>query len=405
MKFKNALLFSTFACFSAFFTAAQNRQSTARHEPASGYDGKFRTSIFTKGMREAYLPLLFPTSHAANLVRLQNGDTLCFWFSGVREGVSNVAIMESRLPKGSRQWGQTVEIDHQAGRSFQNPVPFQAPNGRLWLLHTSQPADQGQANAEVVYLTSDDNGKTWKGPVPLFSKPGAFVRQPLLPISAERWLLPMYYTPSRSITDRAESNYSVVQITNDGGRTWKECEVPDSNGLVQQSIVKLPTGHFIGFFRSRYADFIYSNTSDDGCGWTVPLPTRLPNNNSSIQVASLKDGSLVMAFNNIGSVVARAQPQVGPRTPLSVALSEDGGKTWPWVRDIETGHPRRKQADRREAGGKGEEYSYPSILQNEDGSIDVAFSYLRKTIKVVRFDKRWIKGGNTIGTFKGNQQP
>ncbi|HTF44698.1 MAG TPA: exo-alpha-sialidase, partial [Terriglobales bacterium] len=131
-------------------------------------------------MREAYLPLLFPTSHAANLVRLQNGDTLCFWFSGVREGVSNVAIVESRLPKGSKQWGQTVEIDHQAGRSFQNPVPFQAPNGRLWLLHTSQPAGQGQANAEVVYLTSDDDGKTWKGPVPLFSKPGAFVRQPLL---------------------------------------------------------------------------------------------------------------------------------------------------------------------------------------------------------------------------------
>jgi predicted neuraminidase len=195
-----------------------------------------------------------------------------------------------------------------------------------------------------------------------------------------------------------------VQITNDGGRTWKECEVPESNGLVQQSVVKLPTGHFIGFFRSRYSDFVYSNTSDDGCRWTVPLPTRLPNNNSSIQVAILKDGSLVVAFNNISSVVARAHPQAGPRTPLSVALSEDGGKTWPWVRDIETGHPRHEDADRREGGRKGEEYSYPSILQNGDGNIDVAFSYLRKTIKVVRFDKHWIKAGNTIGTFKGNRR-
>ena len=212
------------------------------------------------------------------------------------------------------------------------------------------------------------------------------------------------HTPSRSITDGAESNYSAVQVTNDGGRTWKECEVPQSNGLVQQSIVKLSNGHFIGFFRSRYADFIYSDTSDDGCTWTVPVSTRLPNNNSSIQVASLKDGSLVMAFNNIRAVGTKGKPQAGPRKPLSVALSEDGGSTWPWVRDIEAGHSSPEEPDRREDTRKGEEFSYPSILQDRDGNIDVAFSYLRKTIKVVRFDKSWIKGGNTVGIFKGDRQ-
>ncbi|MGA9041397.1 MAG: sialidase family protein [Terriglobales bacterium] len=404
MKFRNSwLLLSVFASFCASFTAAQTTPTTPRHEAATSYDGKFRKSAL-KGVQEAYLPSLFPSSHAANLVKLQNDDILCFWFSGIHEGLSNVAIVESRLPKGSKQWTQTVEVDQQEGRSFQNPVPFQAPDGRLWLLHTSQPAGQWQTNAEVVYLTSDDNGKVWKGPMPLFTKPGGFVRQPLVPISAERWLLPMYYTPSRSITDGAESNYSAVQVTNDGGRTWKECEVPQSNGLVQQSIVKLSNGHFIGFFRSRYADFIYSDTSDDGCTWTVPVSTRLPNNNSSIQVASLKDGSLVMAFNNIRAVGTKGKPQAGPRKPLSVALSEDGGSTWPWVRDIEAGHSSPEEPDRREDTRKGEEFSYPSILQDRDGNIDVAFSYLRKTIKVVRFDKSWIKGGNTVGIFKGDRQ-
>ena len=404
MKFRNSwLLFSVLASFRASFTAAQNTPTAPGHEAATSYDGKFRKSAL-KGVQEAYLPSPFPSFHAANLVKLQNGELLCFWFSAIHEGLSNVAIEESRLPKGSKQWSQTVEVDHQEGRSFQNPVPFQAPDGRLWLLHTSQPAGQWQTNAEVVYLISDDNRTTWKGPLPLFTKPGAFVRQPLVPISAERWLLPMYYTPSRSITDGAESNYSAVQITNDFGRTWKECEVFQSNGQVQQSVVKLSNGHFIGFFRSRYADFIYSDTFDDGCTWTVPVSTHLPKNNSSIQVASLKDGSLVMAFNNISAVGTKGKPQAGLRKPLSVALSEDGGDTWPWVRDIEAGHSGPEEAERRENTRKGEEYSHPAILQDEGGKIDVAFSYLCKTIKVVRFDENWIKGGNTVGTFKGNRQ-
>jgi len=397
------LLLSAMAFFCASFTAAENRLPTPRHEAATRYDGKFRRSPST-GLQQAYLPVLFASSHAANLVKLQNGDMLCFWFSGIREGLSNVAIVVSRLRERSKRWGKPVEIDHQEGRSFQNPVPFQAPDGRLWLLHTSQPAGQWQMNAEVLYLTSDDNGKTWKGPLPLFTKHGAFVRQPLIPISAKSWLLPMYYTPSSGITDGAESNYSAVQITNDGGTTWKECEVPQSSGLVQQSVVKLSTGQFLGFFRSRYADFIYSDTSNDGCTWTVPRPTHLPNNNSSIQAAILKDGSLVMAFNNVSAVVTRGKPQAGPRKPLSVALSEEGGNTWPWVRDIETGNPNHETGSREENARKGEEFSYPSILQDADGNIDVAFTYLRKTIKVVRFDKNWIKGGNTLGTFKDNQQ-
>jgi len=110
-----------------------------------------------------------------------------------------------------------------------------------------------------------------------------------------------------------------VKITSDGGKTWKECKVPKSNGLVQQSVVRLATGHFLGFFRSRYADFIYKNTSEDGCEWTVPTPTYLPNNNSSIQLAMLQDGSLVIAFNNSSAAVNRNKTGTSVRKPLSIA--------------------------------------------------------------------------------------
>lgn len=391
-------------CVCVFLSAAlidvQATSPTPAGSEVTQFDGTFRASS-ARGAEEAYLEKLFRSSHAANLVKLQNGDLLCFWFSGTREGESNVAIVMSRLAKGSAQWSKTAEIDHEEGRSFQNPVAFQAPDGRLWLLHTSQLAGQGQINAEVLYLTSDDAGQTWTRPRPLFTQPGSFIRHPPVLISKKVWLLPMYYTPSRNITDGAESHYSAVKVSRDGGKSWKECKIPQSNGLVQQSVLRLANEHFLGFFRSRYADFIYQSTSENGCDWTVPTPTHLPNNNSSIQSAMLRDGSLVIAFNNNSSGVARDKTGVAVRKPLSIALSQDDGETWPWVRDIETGDSAGQQKEVRD--WTHEEYSYPSLLQDANGKIIVAYTYNREAIKVVRFDEEWIKQGRTEGKFEGDR--
>jgi predicted neuraminidase len=388
------------------WVAVAGAQETSRKPAAidaNQPDGMFRSSV-TVGMEEAYLGRLFPISHAANLVKLKNGDLLCFWFSGTGEGQSNVAIVMSRLTKGSEQWGKTVEIDHQLGKSFQNPVGFQSPDGRVWLMHTSQPAGEGQTNAQILYLTSDDDGQTWSLPRPLFTQPGSFVRHPPILLSRKNWLLPMYYTPSRTITEGAESHYSVVKITNDSGKHWRECRIPGSNGLVQETVVRLGTGQFLGFFRSRYADFIYQSTSQDGCTWIAPAPTRLPNNNSSIQMTLLKDSSLILAFNNVNSGTTRDKPRASARKPLSIALSEDGGATWPWVRDIETGSAAiaGSTQDDSKRGRGDDDYSYPSVLEDQPGRITVAYTYRRETIKVVRFDKDWIKSGGTTGIFKGD---
>ncbi len=367
-------------------------------------DGRFRPSALP-GIEETYLTPVFASSHAANLLMLKSGDLLCVWFSGSREGDSDVGIMMARLPKGSKQWSEPQRIDHHPGESYQNPVLFQAPNGALWLIHTTQPAGQGQANAKVLLTKSADGGKTWTTPAVLFDQPGAFVRQPLVTMSNGDWMLPMYFTPSRGITKGAESNYSVVKISGDQGTHWKDCAIPDSNGYVQPNIVRLQYGRYLAFFRSRYADYIYKSASNDDCTWTAPQKTQLPNNNSSIQVAKLTNGHLVIAFNNVRAVVTKGKPQTGPRKPLSVALSEDGGETWGWVRDLETGMPRAGEllpnSIKKDESGR-EEYSYPSILQAADGKINVAYTYRRLTIKIVRFDEHWLKIGTTTGTFVGD---
>src|ERR1700678_3030831 len=153
------------ASFFSLFIAAQGASSIPAKNATTLFDGRFHASS-ANGIEEAYLETLARSSHAANLLKLKNGDLLCFWFSGTHEGDSNVAIVMSRLAKRSRQWTRTTVIDHQEGRSFQNPV------GRIWLLHTSQPAGQWQSHAEVLYLTSDDEGRTWTTLQSMFTQSG-----------------------------------------------------------------------------------------------------------------------------------------------------------------------------------------------------------------------------------------
>lgn len=348
---------------------------------------------------ETYLPILYASSHAPNLLELRNGDILCVWFSGTWEGESGVGIVMSRRRRGSRNWGPTKLIDNQPGASYQNPVIFEEPDGTIDLYHSTQDADAGEANAHVLHLVSKDHGVTWCKPELLFGKPGAFSRHPLLILSDGAWLLPLSYIASQGIGAGSETNYSVTEISRDRGKTWTECPMAGSQGKIQPTVVPLASGQLLAFFRSQASDFIYSSTSPDGCVWSASAATALPNNNASVQAFRLRDGHMVMTFDNSST---RNGGQ-GLRKPLSVALSLDEGKTWPYVRDIEVGRPGFGLAEQTPKKPGREEYSYPSILETRDGEILVAFTYRRQTIKVVSFREDWIKQKGTAGEFHGER--
>jgi predicted neuraminidase len=372
-------------------------------------DGKIRPSSVA-GLQVAYLPIVFPSSHSSNLLNLGNGDLLCAYYSGRWEGKSDVAIVISRLSKGSDHWTKPEVVAQQTGMAFENPVLFEQSAGVLWLFYTSQPADTGQTNAQVIYRISHDDGRSWSEAAVLFAKAGSFDRQRLV-VSGNEWLFPMYYTP-RSDAD----HYSSVQISTDTGNHWRECVVADSNGLVQPDLVEASPRHFKLFFRSRFADWVYVSRSEDGCSWTTPRPTQIPNNNSSIQVTGLSSGHMVMAFNNIQATTTRGKPTDYARFPMSVALSVDGGQTWPWVRDVDIGQdvPQEKvptvmagvdvSSEQKRFFQHLFDYSYPSIIETPDGIIHMSYTFRRRTIKYVSFKESWIKGAGTLGLFTGDHR-
>ncbi|WJH33846.1 exo-alpha-sialidase [Paenibacillus sp. CC-CFT747] len=198
------------------------------------FNGKLQQSEHDPGLTEALLPIRYePDSHSANLLELDNGDLLCVWFSGSGEGNPDTNILMSRLPSGGDQWTEPVELAADLERSEQNPVVFQAPDGKVWLFHTStEPHDQ--RTSRVVYRVSADQGYSWEPPAVLHEGPGLFLRHPVVAMSNGDWLLPCYYC-------KAGGHYSVVLVSSDEGKSWQEYEVAGSLHRVQMSVVERRT--------------------------------------------------------------------------------------------------------------------------------------------------------------------
>ena len=86
-------------------------------QSAPVFDGRMRPAA--SGTREAYLQPAGATAHAANLLTLRNGDTLCVWFAGTREGQSGVAIFF--LPFAQRIQAVVGTIPHRSAGRGQLP--------------------------------------------------------------------------------------------------------------------------------------------------------------------------------------------------------------------------------------------------------------------------------------------
>ena len=113
------------------------------------------------------------------------------------------------------------------------------------------------------------------------------------------------------------------------------------------------------------------------------MATNARNNNASIQMIQLQDKRLLMVMNDT-NMLSEYRIMKRPdgttyhktyRTPLSVCFSEDDGHTWKDFRIIQ--HVYRGAT--REIQG----FSYPSVIQSQDGTIHFCFTFNRENMKYI----------------------
>ena len=284
------------------------------------------------------------------------------FFAGTKEGHPDVGIWLAR--KEATGWSEPVEVangttDDGTRYPCWNPVLFQPVSGPLLLFYKVGPTPPRWWG---MLIRSSDGGRTWSRPKrlphgvmgPSKNKPIQLADGSLLcPSSSEHdgWCIHLEHTP-------------------DLGRTWRKIG-PLSEGwrfdAIQPSILTYPSGRMQVLCRSRQGSITTSWSDDGGETWGPMRATSLPNPNSGIDAATLRDGHALLVYNHTGTIEGKWG---GPRTPLNVAITNDG-LCWRAALVLED-----------EPG----EYSYPAVIQTADGLVHITYTWRRERVRHVVLD-------------------
>ena len=223
--------------------------------------------------------------------------------------------------------------------------------------------DWDNTKSFVSHVMSVDGGKTWGnlghcdfGYLYTGAVNGA------VQLTTGRILVPISYYSKRP----TGKHVSMVSISDDGGKTWRpsqgECVVDTGGhlmegGSIEPACVQLRDGRVWMLMRTQGGYLYESYSSDEGETWSAPVPSRFVSSNSPAALLRLRDGRLVLVWNNCmspyheGGITTSYARQV-----LAVAISEDDGKTWHGYREF------------ARVSGKGS-VTYPFLNECSNGDI------------------------------------
>jgi predicted neuraminidase len=309
----------------------------------------------------------FQSCHASTLVELRSGGFMAAWFGGSREGAPDVAIWYSL--KNDSIWSEPKIVAKEHETPCYNPVLFYGADQKLWLYYKYGSHPSMWSAARMVSL---DDGKTWSakeylpagiyGPIrtaPLVMPQGLILFGTSVE-SYRRWAVWIERSSDYGKTWNkmgpivpAQKPKTSIDSADKGNNDWEY-----THGIIQPSLVWMGGRHIRLYARATQSIgyIVYSDSYDLGLHWSPTKTLELPNPNSGIDAIRLSSGKIIMAYNHHST----------DRSPLNLAISENGVKFSPWY-EIES------EPD--------QEFSYPYLIQARDGKIHLLYTWKREKIK------------------------
>jgi predicted neuraminidase len=313
-----------------------------------------------------------PYRHPASITELANGDLLLAYYGGGGEYEGDTACYGKRLKKGEAEWSKAFVLADTPWTPEGNPVVWQAPDGLVWLFYVNRYGDTW-SDSIIKGKVSKDGANTWSDSFILTWERGTMVRGKPIVLNNGDYLLPVYHETGhdREIVGADTMSFFLRYTAKNNDNKWVESSrIKSRVGNLQPAPVQLDDNHLLmyarrgGGYESVTDGYIVESESfDGGKTWTEGKDTAFPNPNAAIDLLRLENGHLLLVYND----------SMNSRDPLTVALSKDGGKTWPLKQNIASG-------DR--------DFAYPYAIQGKDGKIHIIYTAdARTTIHHAVFDE------------------
>ena len=234
----------------------------------------------------------------------------------------------------SHDGGLTWSNSQLAAASAQAPGLLRLPSGDI-LMSAAQLVTETSTTMRL--LRSSDNGQSWVEQGPIWANSsgiqlqggnGELVRLTVGP-HAGRILLPTMFGEAGNYNSSFQSG---MYYSDDNGVTWQTATGKVSlalRGAMEPSVAQLSDGAVVMAMRTELGGHYMARSTDGGMIWSEPWFSEVETGEECPVMTAFPDGSgLLMAYT--GNKFDPNDPggHFGPRSPLTVVVSKDGGHTW-----------------------------------------------------------------------------
>jgi hypothetical protein len=289
-----------------------------------------------------------PRNSEGAFVTLKSGKILFLYtqfFGGARdESPARIVSIESEDQGRTWQTAPKTEVDNEGGANVMSVSLLRLKNGKIALFYLRK---NNWLDCRAYVRFSNDECQTWSDARLAGSAPGYFVvnNDRIIQLSSGRLVMPLAFHRSRDTDPQSSKSFDSRAITmwffsDDEGQIWKESSswwaapLPSRTGLQEPGVVELPEGSLFSWMRTDLGSLYGSESKDGGKTWTAPTPTPLKSPVSPASIKVIPGTKTLLAVYNDHS--GDFSFPIAKRTPLVIALSADGGKTWTHKRAIET---------------------------------------------------------------------
>jgi predicted neuraminidase len=313
--------------------------------------------VFGRNFPDAY-------KHPVSLTELANGDLYLVYYGGSDEYGDDTGVRGARLAKGSAQWSSPMIIADTPFRGDGNAVVWQSPEGLVWLFYVNR-YGKTWSNSRIKFKVSYDGAETWSDSDMLSFDEGTMVRSRPIVLNNGDYLLPVYRETGNDQEFVAHDTGSYFYRMKKGTHDWVPTKlIHSSYGNLQPSVVQITDDYLVAYSRRAggygpkdHGRLIRSESHDGGLTWSDGTESKFPNPNAATDFIKLRNGHLLLVYND---------NEYSTRMPLTVAISTDGDKSYPFKRNI--------------INKPGDSAAYPTAIQTSDGKIHIVYTSERRTV-------------------------
>lgn len=295
--------------------------------------------------------------HSGSLVE-HNGIVYASWYGYEEKEYDKGQICLSSFDPKSGTWSKSKKIfQGLSNSSCGNPVLFSDPENKSLHLFFVILQRHYWDSAQIYHSSLKDGEVAWSSPEKMNLPMGLMIRHRPIIKSPGVFIIPAY--------DEKE-NKSIMYESQYPYNNWAEIGSV-SGELIQGDLLKFNDKEWQVMLRPSgdTPHFIFKALSPDGCkNFNTILRTIMPCPLSGLAAIKLQSGHVLVCHNHTENF---------ERTPLTLSIARKGENFYNKLLDVDSGPI---------------EISYPTLLQQDNGTIHLLYTYNRKMMKHIIFDKK-----------------